>query len=203
MNPFAQPSADSRLQTARSEAPLGRLKLKKKLSAVLATTLLAAGAVTLSAPSAQAASCGSDRIMASVPTTLKTTYGATLGTLYLGYVPSCRMMYAEVHWDDASITNSGPGSIWIEDANHNQGGKKYYSSKYQQISGDYWTSNFVPIDSFGYNYSMPHVYLSWAHGVLHFPPFVYPKCLTNHDFHGNYHNFYTGYNDSGHTSEGC
>ncbi|MGW2649763.1 hypothetical protein ACWC2T_33860 [Streptomyces sp. NPDC001393] len=91
----------------------------------------------------------------------------------------------------------------IEDANRKQPGKRYYSSPYQQISGDFWTSDLVPIDGPGYSYSMPHVYLSWAHGVLHFPPFVYPKCLTNHDFHGNYHNFGSGYSDSSHPSERC
>ncbi|MFI1168720.1 hypothetical protein ACH4UM_35465 [Streptomyces sp. NPDC020801] len=171
----------------------------------LAAAALVTGAGLLGAApaQAQAASCGSDRVMASVPTTLKTTTGGTLGVLYLGYIPSCRMMYAEVHWSDDSITNSGPGSIWIEDANHKQPGKKYYSSPYQQISGDFWTSDLVPIDGPGYSYSMPHVYLSWAHGVLHFPPFVYPKCLTNHDFHGNYHNFGSGYSDSSHPSERC
>ncbi|WP_042390223.1 hypothetical protein [Streptacidiphilus melanogenes] len=179
------------------------MHLKKKFGALVATTMLAAGLGTVTAPAAHAATCGSERVLASNVTTLKSTEGSTLGQLYLGYIPSCRMMYAEVHWDDSSVTNSGPGSIWISDQQGNQAGKRYYSDKYQGVSGSFWTSNLVAIDQFGYRYSMPHVYASWLHGVMKLPPFVYPKCLTNHDFHGEWHDWYRGANGTDHPTEGC
>lgn len=174
------------------------LKKIRTLAIGVAAAAAALGLTLPAAGTAQAASCGTQRVMASVPTAVKSSLGQTLGSLYLGYAPSCRMMYAEVHWSDSAYAVAGSGSIWIQDGAGHQAGKVYFDSHPDLVG--YWTSGFVPIDNFGYTYAMPHVYADW---VLNSGPIQYFKCLTNHDWHGNWHDFATGYSDGSHLSESC
>ncbi|MEY9966976.1 hypothetical protein ABIA33_005041 [Streptacidiphilus sp. MAP12-16] len=183
------------------------MKFRKLKTVLVGLATLAAGFV-VAAPGAHAAGCGSDRVLASTPTTVKDSLNRSIGQLYLGYIPSCRMMYAELHTFNVNET-ANSASIWIENGpagtHAAQAGKVYsgdvFSGGNLHFWGGYFTSNLVPIDQFGYRYAMPHLYADWmtwdtVSGLI-------PTCLTNHDWHGNWHNFATGYNDSSHSSERC
>ena len=179
-----------------------KLRIRRSILAGALALMSTSGLVAVAAPAAHAASCGSDRVLASNPTDL---YGYSLGVisnkhlgkLYIGYIPSCRMEYAEVHWDNnAYLDMIGDNYIWLQDAQGHQAGKVDLGST--AGIGDYQSSNLVSIDSFGYTYSQPrlHIGLTFNDGGK------IPTCRPT-DYYGNGHNFATGGNEASHNWQVC
>ncbi len=178
-----------------------KLRIRSSILAGALALISTSGLVAVNAPAAHAASCGSDRVLASNPTDL---YGYNLGVisnkhlgkLYIGYIPSCRMEYAEVHWDqNADLSMIGDNYIWLQDAHGHQAGKADIGSLGQY--GEYGSSNLVPIDSFGYSYSQPrlHIGLTFSGGRT-------PTCRPT-DYYGNGHSFATGGSEASHNWQVC
>ncbi|MEV4558213.1 hypothetical protein AB0K51_14655 [Kitasatospora sp. NPDC049285] len=178
-------------------------------TAVAGLVALAAAATTvtvLAAPASAAGACPAP-IVSNVPTQINDMYGDHLGVLYIGYIGgTCRKEYAEVRWTNSDY-HANSGSIWLEDAYGHQAGKVYFGGK--DLTG-FNGSQFIPIDGYtgdfnGYYYSTPHIAINWVTTVIMGPVsgHMFPTCIGEHDYHGNYHDFYNGYNSSDHSSEKC
>ncbi|GAA0676768.1 hypothetical protein GCM10010193_32460 [Kitasatospora atroaurantiaca] len=170
-------------------------------AAVLGTAMLAASTIAVSAPAAHAASCnpnpgGSARYpIATI--NLNTTWGS-MGQLYLGYIPDCRLEYAEAHITEGTLYASD-AHIWIQDAAGHRFGQKDWTqggwpAKLDFSSPGWFTSALIPIDTQG-----PYYY-SEAHFTVHSVSLAigndvggkFTTVCPQKEYVSGFHNYYTG-----------
>ncbi|MFE9328838.1 hypothetical protein ACIHDR_48450 [Nocardia sp. NPDC052278] len=178
------------LEIARRPRPFGA-RLRATMAALAVAVVAAASVVAGGAGTAAADGCGSDRAIVGPITKITDSVGVVVkpvGDFYIGYIASCRMAYAEVHWYDGG--SFAPTYIWLQDANGAQYGVAQTSG---HMSG-FWTSQLVSIDSGIYSYARPYVQTRLLPGT--------PNVCNGATISGAMHNFGNG-SSSGTSDHHC
>ncbi|MFJ9691240.1 hypothetical protein [Kitasatospora sp. NPDC101183] len=157
------------------------------------TTLAALGvavssiAVAIGAPatsaSAQAHSCAADdggRLLLGTPVNIwdRKLWGGlpigdtSLGVLYMGYIPSCRQVYAEIHLNGNGGLIAG-GTIYLADERHNSTGRLTFGPV---VGYQFVTSGIVSIDVPEYDQGSTYAYPMAFRAALSFTE--YNGCST-------------------------